>query len=141
MEQHLIRRGTIVSNNSHHPPQCLSSYTTLESLLQKCMNCGFQTSVGCNMLTVWDTLINPVYQKIALSVEPLDELEEWNLLMKHYVFIVASGNRSSSSSSKSTDTDEYKVESCISTLEEMFCKVGNDSILGFQQGHCLCYKK
>jgi len=127
MEQHLIRRG--ISN----PTQCLSKYTSLESLLTKCIQCGFQTSVGCDMSTAWDTILDPEHQRTAVNLEMLDELEEWNLLMKHYVFVVASGNSSA--------TKEDVEEETSTTLEESFCTVGKGSVLGFQQGRCLIYKK
>ena len=128
MEQHLIRRGVA------SPNMCLSKYTCIELLLEKMIQCGFITSVGCDMLTAWESILGIDDQRIASNLDRLDEMEEWNILMKHYCFLVAGGV-----AQRDDDDDDDSTSS--RRLEQVFCEVGTQSILGFQEGRCLIKRK
>jgi hypothetical protein len=74
------------------------------------------------MLNAYNHGVIPVNDaRHAARCEMLDELEEFNLLMKHYCFVVG-------------------VRGGASSVGYDLCSVGEDSLMGFREGHCECVK-
>jgi len=88
MYQHLKRAGVIQKDTS----SSIQSTPTIPLYLEKLIACGFSMAVGCSMAQAYKTILSPEQRRHASSVEMLDELEEWTLLMNHYCFIVASSS-------------------------------------------------
>jgi len=88
MYQHLKRAGVIQEDTS----SSIQSTPTIPLYLKKLIDCGFPMAVGCSMSQAYETILSPEQRRHASSVEMLDELEEWTLLMNHYCFIVASSS-------------------------------------------------
>jgi len=91
MEQHLTRAGVVAPPTvDSNDPLCLTAHRTIDSHLNSLISCGFNTAIGCDMLDAYDTaVIGDVQRARANSVELLDEIEEWSLIMRHYCFVVA----------------------------------------------------
>jgi hypothetical protein len=72
----------------------------------------------------------------------LDELEEFVLLMKHYCLVVGSVSSSSSSSADAEiavreERDGMCTNGNNKCIGSKLCKVGKDSVMGFQDGKCM----
>lgn len=92
MEQNLMRAGVVAPPTTigTDDPLCLTAHRTIDSRLDCLISCGFNTAIGCDMLAAYDTAVIGATQRArANSVEMLDEIEEWILIMRHYCFVVA----------------------------------------------------
>lgn len=99
----------------------LEATTTLSSQLNRLTECNFHKVVACDMLSAYynNGVIRSEDVKKASQCEMLDELEEFQLLMKHYCFcmgVVA----------KDGDSAGYNL-----------VEVGVDSVMGFRDGCCI----
>ena len=93
MEQNLTRAGVVApptTMETNNDPLCLAAHRTINSRLDFLISCGFNIAIGCDMLAAYDTAVIGASQRaLANSVEMLDEIEEWMLIMRHYCFVVA----------------------------------------------------
>jgi O-methyltransferase involved in polyketide biosynthesis len=95
---------------------------TVSDQLNKLVQCGFDVAVGCDMFDAYNHGVIPMNDaRHASRCEMLDELEEFNLLMKHYCLVVG-------------------VRGGASCMGYDLCSVGEDSLMGFREGHCECVK-
>lgn len=118
MEQNLTRAGIVapLTTMGTNDPLCLTAHRTLDSRLDCLISCGFNTAIGCDMLAAYDTAVIGATQRArANSVEMLDEMEEWMLIMHHYCFVVAG-----------IATEESKND-----LARYLCAAGESSPIGF----------
>ena len=118
MEQNLTRAGVVapLTTMGTNDPLCLTAHRTLDSRLDCLISCGFNTAIGCDMLAAYDTAVIGATQRArANSVEMLDEIEEWMLIMRHYCFVVAG-----------IATEESKND-----LARYLCAAGESSPIGF----------
>lgn len=106
-----LRRAKMIDSESN-----LVQVRTLEDYLRRYRSLGL-SSVGCDMLSAYETVLTPEQRRNANQCELLDEMEEWMLIMRHYCFVVATNDKSSKAN--------------------QFLSVGKDSLLGFQQGRCM----
>ena len=97
----------------------LEATPTVSDQLNKFIQCGFDVAVGCDMMDAYNHgVIHTDDVRHAAKCEMLDELEEFNLLMKHYCFVV---------SVKSTTKDSVGFN---------LCSIGEDSLIGFEARYC-----
>ena len=118
MEQNLTRAGVVapLTTMGTNDPLCLTAHRTIDSRLDCLISCGFNTAIGCDMLAAYDTAVIGATQRArANSVEMLDEIEEWMLIMRHYCFVVAG-----------IATEESKND-----LARYLCAAGESSPIGF----------
>lgn len=118
---HNLTKAKIVSN----PSMSLLTTRTLQCQIEKLYSAGFRTVTGCDFLTCFNNTLRGEDRKRANAVEMLDEVEEWELIMRHYCFVV--GSKTSNG-----------------TIMEKFCAVDERSVLGFKSGRCtttLCTHK
>ena len=67
----------------------LRAVSSLKDQENRVRDCGFNFSVrSCTMLQVYDNLLSGEQRRKANRIEMLDEMEEWNLIMGHYCFVV-----------------------------------------------------
>lgn len=121
MEQHLTRAGVVAPPAKDSNDQlCLTASRTLDSQLDRLFGCGWNTVVGCDMLAAYDTVVDAEQRRKANTVEMLDEVEEWVLIMRHYCFIVAGVSTSATSDAN---------------IARHFCSVGKPPF-GFVEARC-----
>lgn len=109
MANNLVRAGII------DPAMSLLKTRTLEKQIQRIKKAGFQFVRGCDFYNAYDTILTETDRRKANTVEILDEIEEWLLIMKHYCLVTGS-----KSSSESKDS-----------IAQLFCSVGSSSPIGF----------
>jgi O-methyltransferase involved in polyketide biosynthesis len=85
MHQHLKRAGVLPRER----PSSIETCVTVSIYQDKLFNCGFDTVIGCNMADAYESIVSKSQRNHVSSIEMLDELEEWMLLMNHYCFITA----------------------------------------------------
>lgn len=83
-------------------------------------------------MTCYETIMNHDERKKACSVEMLDEIEEWVLIMKHYCFVVASCSTGCGDAGDASAGRRKAIR-----FSKQYCAIGNDGCLGFQPGRCL----
>lgn len=131
MHQHLKRAGVLPRER----PSSIETCVTVSLYQEKLFNCGFDAVVGCNMADAYESIVTENQRNHASSIEMLDELEEWILLMSHYCFISATTSAAQQH-----------------PLFRMFCHVSDDasvssnptasldehlSSMGFIKGKCI----
>ena len=97
MRGHLSRAGVDCSG--------MDEFDTLERQLGRLTSCGFTASTGLTMLELWRAL-PPSIRSRAEAAEMLDEMEEWNMIMSHYVLLEGrngGGGRADRKPSKARD--------------------------------------
>lgn len=67
------------------------SYPTMQSQIERFLHHGWASAVGQTMLTTYQNLSEEEKHRIN-QIEKLDEWEEWNLLLDHYSFVLATKN-------------------------------------------------
>jgi O-methyltransferase involved in polyketide biosynthesis len=82
MEANLQRRGLTL-----HALKSIQEHT------QRMERCGWCAAKSVDMLTAYKHLLTSEERKRSEKAEPLDEQEEFNLLMQHYCLVVASYNQ------------------------------------------------
>ncbi|KAL7508254.1 hypothetical protein ACHAXN_005315 [Cyclotella atomus] len=98
----------------------LEATATLSCQLSKFIECNYQKVVVSDMLSAYNNGVVQSQDVIkATQCEMLDELEEFELLMRHYCFCVAVA-------AIGDDSVGYGM-----------VEVGADSVMGFQDGHCI----
>lgn len=82
MMRNLRERGCPLLGVSESPSQ-------MEDRLREA---GWTSAAARDMLQVWDSsgLVPPEHRRHACSIEPLDEVEEWNMIQRHYALAVGS---------------------------------------------------
>jgi len=121
MEQHLTRAGVVAPPAKDSNDQlCLTASRTLDSQLDRLVGCGWNTVVGCDMLAAYDTVVEAEQRRKANTVEMLDEVEEWVLIMRHYCFVVAGVSTPATNDSN---------------IVQHFCSVGKPPF-GFVEARC-----
>mmetsp|Transcript_4364 Transcript_4364/g.9663 ORF Transcript_4364/g.9663 Transcript_4364/m.9663 type:complete len:573 (-) Transcript_4364:63-1781(-) len=135
-------------STDQHPPQQLSLQTTQtlsDQLSKLTITSKFTIATGCNMMDAYDTILTPADRYKAARCDMLDELEEFTLLMKHYCLVVGvsvSGSSEKGRSSKKENEDEKgendkkRGGSNNNNIGLELCKVGKDSLMGFEEGRC-----
>jgi hypothetical protein len=122
MEQNLTKAKVAT------PDSCLLQTRTLKDQLDKLMQCRFQTAVGCDMWSSYQTILSHEQRTTANHCEFLDEYEEWIMIMQHYCFVVGTVSKSNGEERKSrTDT--------FTAVTQQPAK--DPSLLGFVEGKCL----
>lgn len=113
----------------------LDKTRTLSDQLTKLTTAGFDFAVGCNMIDAYYNGVICVEDvRRAARCEMLDELEEFNLLMKHYCLVVGVASRSS-------DGDVTRKSEQSKCIGFELCNVGKCSPMGFQEGKCLAMRR
>jgi [phosphatase 2A protein]-leucine-carboxy methyltransferase len=110
MANNLVRAGVADPNMS------LLNTRNLFSQINKLRQGGFQYVRGCDFYDAYESVLTNADRKKANSVEMLDEVEEWILIMKHYCLMAASG----SSIFRSNES-----------ISQLFCSAGISSPIGF----------
>ena len=106
----------------------LEKTRTLSDQMTKLSECGFDVVVGCDMMTAYDHgVIKIDDRRRAAEREMLDELEEFVLLMKHYCLVVGVCCKGGGG-----DTESEGGRS----IGYRLCSVGEESLMGFQEGRC-----
>lgn len=117
MEQNLTRAGVVPPSTTMgtNDSLCLIAHRTIDSRLDCLLSCGFNITIGCDMLAAYDTTVIGASQRVrANSVEMLDEIEEWVLIMRHYCFVIAG---------IATESKDH--------LARYLCSAGESSPIGF----------
>lgn len=138
MQRNLIASKAITSHSS------MIQNTTLEQNLQKLLDCGFHMAVGCHMMDAYETVLTNEQRRNANRCEMLDEIEEWQLIMRHYCLIVAGGYQMDAHSDHEKSPREEKNDysgAIGKQFVESFCQIGPDSPIGFMAGKCTFLKK
>mmetsp|Transcript_2962 Transcript_2962/g.4249 ORF Transcript_2962/g.4249 Transcript_2962/m.4249 type:complete len:372 (-) Transcript_2962:34-1149(-) len=90
---------------------------TLKDCMTKLKCCGFQRILACDMKSAYGMVVTADQRLQSNRCEMLDEYEEWNLIMRHYAFIVAGTGGG---------------------ISDVFCSArGESSPLGLEEGQCL----
>lgn len=98
----------------------LEATRTLSDQLGRLEECGFRSAAGCDMMDAYSCGVVPEDERRrAASAEMLDELEEFELLMRHYCLVVGVATDGEG------DDDALRL-----------CSVGEDSPVGFREGRC-----
>jgi [phosphatase 2A protein]-leucine-carboxy methyltransferase len=80
MSQNLAMRGLSMPT--------IQKYPTLQSQLHRLRDAGFLHSQnGADILWLWNNWVHPAEKERIYELEMLDEVEEWELLAKHYIVI------------------------------------------------------
>ncbi|CAK9251380.1 unnamed protein product [Sphagnum jensenii] len=66
-----------------------TDYPTLQSHRQRFLEAGWPVSRACSMLRAYDDLVSEQEKQRLNSLEILDEVEEWQLIMQHYALTLA----------------------------------------------------
>ncbi len=139
----------------------LEATRTLADQLSRLVRaCGFDAAVGCDMADAYDHgVVRREDRDRATRIEALDELEEFDLLMRHYSLLVGVSSSSSSSStscqggvhrpdgtggpgggaapaSSARGGDDHGGDGGRSDAGIRLCSVGADSPMGFREGRC-----
>ena len=122
---------------------------------------GFDVAVGCDMADAYDHgVVRREDRTRAMRSEALDELEEFDLLMRHYSLLVGVSSSCSFSSRRGGESrpdrtgDSGKSASGSSPVRSdgggnggggsevglRLCSVGTDSPMGFREGRCTVMK-
>ena len=104
---------------------------TLQSQVRKLYDSGFQTVKGCFFLNAYDHILTKADRRRANSIEMLDVIEEWMLIMKHYCFVVAGGGMKNVIGSSKRNNHDLFSELLISYL--LFNRRYRRLFLGFLQ--------
>jgi hypothetical protein len=125
--------------------------TLMDQLTRLVRTCGFDVSVGCDMVDAYDHgVILPEDRERAMRCEALDELEEFTLMMRHYCLLMGVATSSTRGASIRVDEDNsIGCESassdcdgnCGSDVGIRLCSVGANSPMGFRDGRCTVLKK
>jgi [phosphatase 2A protein]-leucine-carboxy methyltransferase len=110
MVNNLLRAG--VTN----PNMSLLKTRSLACQMKKLREGGFQYVRGCDFYDAYESVLKNEDRRKANSVEMLDEIEEWILIMKHYCLIAASGS---------------STFLCNESMSQLFCSAGTSSPIGF----------
>ena len=80
MRRNLRERGCPLLGVSESPAR----------MAERLRGAGWAFAAALDMLQVWDApaLVPPEGRRRACAIEPLDELEEWNLIQRHYALAV-----------------------------------------------------
>ena len=119
----------------------LEKTQTLSDQITKLTKSGFDIAVGCDMMAAYNHGVLSMEDfRRAARCEMLDELEEFNLLMKHYCLVVGVSSPAGKDNHKCDDEDGSMM--CeFDSIGFTFCSVGKDSPMGFKEGHCMAMKR
>ncbi|CAM9902909.1 unnamed protein product [Scytosiphon promiscuus] len=81
MTQNIQRMGCLLPG--------FKPYPTLSSQKERFLNAGWDLARAADMLQVFQSFLNPVEVRRISKIEVLDEVEEWELIMRHYCIVVA----------------------------------------------------
>ena len=112
--------GVVAGGGGEAARLSLETTRTLSDQLGRLEGCGFRSAAGCDMMDAYNCGVVPLEERRrAARCEMLDELEEFELLMRHYCLVVgvATGGEG--------DDDTLRL-----------CSVGEDSPVGFREGKC-----
>mmetsp|Transcript_29690 Transcript_29690/g.50107 ORF Transcript_29690/g.50107 Transcript_29690/m.50107 type:complete len:147 (+) Transcript_29690:791-1231(+) len=84
-----MMRSNIESSAGYKIPG-FTDFPTLASHETKFVDVGFsaETTKACSMLEAYTTMISEDEKRRLHTIEPLDEIEEWELLMSHYSLLL-----------------------------------------------------
>ena len=118
----------------------LETTSTLSAQLARLVSAGFDVATGCDMLTAYDYgVISTEDRRRAMQCEMLDELEEFQLLMRHYCLCVGVATGGASRCNKATIEHQQEgiaLKNRRDCIGYKLCDEGRDSLMGFQEGHC-----
>ena len=63
------------------------------ALMQRSAAAGFHSSAALSMEALWSNLVDKDEWKRLQRLEPLDEVEEWSIMMRHYAMYASVGGR------------------------------------------------
>ncbi len=131
MHQHLKRAGVLPRER----PSSIETCVSVSLYQEKLFNCGFDVVVGCNMADAYESIVTENQRNHASSIEMLDELEEWTLLMSHYCFITSTTSTAQRHPLFRTfchvSDDDSVVSNPTASLDEPL------SSMGFIKGKCI----
>lgn len=128
------------SNNVHSRQFLgLEGTRTLSDQLARLVHSGgFDIAVGCDMMSAYNYgIISEEERRRAARCEMLDELEEFVLLMEHYCFVVGVAFPHDTMCKTALNDDENNCACTSSCVGERLCTVGENSPIGFREGHCM----
>ena len=129
--------------------------TLTDQLSRLVRDSGFDVAVGCDMSDAYDHgVVRREDRTRAMRSEALDELEEFDLLMRHYSLLVGVSSSGSSSSRRGGESRPDRTASGSSPARSdgggdggggsevglRLCSVGTDSPMGFREGRCTVMK-
>jgi hypothetical protein len=117
METNLARVGLATEGAS------LLETRDLGAQLDRCLATGWITATGCDLWMAYDSVLTAAQRQRANRAEPLDEWEEFVLIMQHYCLVVATA--------ASAEGDKAKAGAAIG---QAFVEISPTSILGFCPG-------
>jgi len=126
-------------NDDSHSQLSLVKTRTLQDQLTKLAQCGFGIATGCDMMDAYNYgIISTNERQKAARCEMLDELEEFVLLMKHYCLVVGVCSSKDDTEDVKDDCDTTTTSTANSRcVGYELCSVGQDSLMGFQDGRCM----
>ena len=77
---------------------------TLKDQLHRLQSVGFPTTRGLTMLSAYSSILSPSQREHASSLEMLDEVEEWEMIMSHYFLAVGSNEKGLEGGKNDTNT-------------------------------------
>ena len=102
----------------------LETTRTLSDQLGRLADCGFRSAAGCDMMDAYSCgVVTEEERGRAARCEMLDELEEFELLMRHYCLVVGVATAGGE--------DGGGGDGALG-----LCSVGEDSPVGFREGRC-----
>jgi hypothetical protein len=129
--------------------------TLTDQLSRLVRDSGFDVAVGCDMSDAYDHgFVRREDRTRAMRSEALDELEEFDLLMRHYSLLVGVSSSGSSSTRRGGESRPDRTASGSSPARSdgggdggggsevglRLCSVGTDSPMGFREGRCTVMK-
>ncbi|CAM9278756.1 unnamed protein product [Phaeothamnion confervicola] len=71
----------------------LAACPSLAMQERRFLQAGFDSASAADMLAVFHGFVDPAEVQRVSAIEPLDELEEWQLIMTHYCMVVATNGQ------------------------------------------------
>lgn len=114
------------------PSTSLWQVKTLQSQIQKMIDCGFHFAIGCDMMDAYGCILKEEDRRRANRCEMLDEVEEWMLLMKHYCLVLSSMTKRSGRKHDNPNCNDINMASqfCADSSKET-------GSLGFPAKRCI----
>lgn len=86
-----------------------AAFATLQSQEERFLRAGWEHARATDMLTIYNQFLDRSEVQRVARIEPLDEVEEWDLIMTHYCFVVASRGAAASAFFKSLRLEEFST--------------------------------
>lgn len=128
MEQNLRKKSLITDSTLS-----ILQTRTLENQVDKLYQCGFDFVTGSDMMDAYNTIMSNAHKVRANRCEMLDEIEEWNLIMRHYCFAVACSINYDNDASKLKDDQGKSSVTSKMHLASLFCSCGSNGIFEFDE--------